>query len=187
MATVHIPDQGKTITDPAAIKDYLSQIGVGYDVWKPAFALADSASSDEILRAFAREIDLLKQQGGYVTADVVDLHPTTPNLESMLARFRMEHFHDEDEVRFIVQGRGVFHLHPRGGPVVALEVEAGDLARVPRGIWHWFDLCNERRIRVIRLFQDPAGWTPHYTNSGVDKGYQPLCLGTSYIPFQNPV
>lgn len=186
MATLHIPDQGKTITGYAAIKDYLQAIDIGYEVWKPAFTLPDAAPSAEILRAYSREIELLKQQGGYVTADVIDLYPTTPNLETMLARFRKEHFHDEDEVRFIVEGRGVFHLHPRSGPVVGLEVEAGDLARVPRGTWHWFDLCGDRRIRAIRLFQDPAGWTPHYTDSGIDAGYQPLCLGPSYIPAASP-
>ena len=54
---------------------------------------------------------------------------------------------------------------------------AGDLIRVPRGTHHWFDLCAEKRIRAIRLFQDPSGWTPHYTESGVDRGFQPLCFG----------
>jgi 1,2-dihydroxy-3-keto-5-methylthiopentene dioxygenase len=74
-------------------------------------------------------------------------------------------------------------VHPRDdAPVIAIEVEAGDLIRVPRGTWHWFDLCGDRDIRAIRLFQDKSGWTPHYTNSGADKGYQPLCLGPTYIP-----
>lgn len=186
MATLHIPDEKRTITGYLPIKQYLAGIGIDYEVWKPAVTLPSTASGPEILAAFAHEIDLLKQQGGYVTADVIDLHPDTPNLEGMLARFRKEHFHDEDEVRFIVAGRGVFHLRPRSGPVVALEVEAGDLARVPTGTWHWFDLCGERRIRAIRLFQDPAGWTPHYTQSGVDSGYQPLCLGPSDLPAKSP-
>ena len=100
----------------------------------------------------------------------------------MLAKFSTEHWHDEDEVRFIVRGRGLFHIHPRQGPVIAIEVEAGDLIRVPRGTWHWFDLCGDRDIRAIRLFQDKSGWTPNYTNSGTDKGFQPLCMGPTYIP-----
>ena len=68
--------------------------------------------------------------------------------------------------------------------MIAIEVEAGDLIRVPRGTWHWFDLCADRDIRAIRLFQDKAGWTPHYTNSGADRGYQPLCMGPTYIPLR---
>ena len=64
----------------------------------------------------------------------------------------------------------------------AIEVEAGDLIRVPRGTHHWFDLCGDRRIRAIRLFQDASGWTPHYTQSGVDAGFQPLCFGPAYLP-----
>jgi 1,2-dihydroxy-3-keto-5-methylthiopentene dioxygenase len=127
-------------------------------------------------------IEKLKQQGGYVTADLIDVNPKTPNLDAMLAKFSKEHWHDEDEVRYIVEGRGLFHIHPPGKPVVAIEVEAGDLIRVPRGTHHWFDLCGDRRIRAIRLFQDTAGWTPHYTGTGVDAGFQPVCLGAQYIP-----
>jgi enolase-phosphatase E1 len=55
------------------------------------------------------------------------------------------------------------------------------LIRVPRGTRHWFDLCAERRIRAIRLFQDPSGWTPHYTGTGTDQRYQPVCLGPAYL------
>src|SRR4051812_37876352 len=130
MATIYIPDQAKTITGYLPVQEYLAALHIGYQVWKPAFQLGSTATSAEILTAFAREIELLKQQGGYVTADVIDIHPGTPNLQTMLNRFRQEHWHDEDEVRFIVEGHGVFHLHPQGGPVVALTVEAGDLARV---------------------------------------------------------
>ena len=50
----------------------------------------------------------MKRRGGYVTADVIDVNAATPNLEAMLARFDKEHTHDEDEVRFILAGRGIF-------------------------------------------------------------------------------
>jgi 1,2-dihydroxy-3-keto-5-methylthiopentene dioxygenase len=64
---------------------------------------------------------------------------------------------------------------------MAVEVGPGDLLKVPRGTHHWFDLCSERRIRAIRLFQDMSGWAPHYTNSGVDSNYQPLCMGPQQL------
>ncbi len=182
MATVRIPDENRHLTDPQAIRDYLASIGIHYERWEPAHPVAPNAPAAEILAAYSAEIEKLKTRGGYVTADVIDVHPQTPGLEAMLNKFNSEHWHDEDEVRFIIEGRGLFHIHPRQSPVVAIEVEAGDLIRVPRGTWHWFDLCPDRRIRAIRLFQNSAGWTPHYTQSGVDKNYQPVCLGPAYFP-----
>jgi 1,2-dihydroxy-3-keto-5-methylthiopentene dioxygenase len=181
MAVVRIPEESRTLTEPGEVRAYLASLAIDYERWTPEHPLADDASAEEVLRAYEAEIGRLKASGGYVTADVIDVKPDTPGLEAMLAKFSREHWHDEDEVRFIIEGSGVFHLHPRSGPVCAIEVAAGDLIRVPRGTWHWFDLCAERRIRAIRLFQDPAGWAPRYTESGVDRGFQPVCLGPSQI------
>jgi 1,2-dihydroxy-3-keto-5-methylthiopentene dioxygenase len=184
MAIVTIPDENRTIQDKNEIADYLATIDIDYERWEPKQEIAAGASADDILAAYAAEIETLKARGGYVTADVIDVNPGTPGLEAMLAKFNREHWHDEDEVRFIIQGRGLFHIHPRKAPVVGIEVESGDLIRVPRGTWHWFNLCGDRQIRAIRLFQDAAGWTPNYTETGVDASYQPMCLGASYFPAQ---
>jgi 1,2-dihydroxy-3-keto-5-methylthiopentene dioxygenase len=184
MAIVTIPDENRTIKDHKAIAEYLGAIGIDYQRWEPRHQIVERASPEEILDAYAEEIEVLKARGGYVTADVIDVNSETPGLEAMLAKFNREHWHDEDEVRFIIEGSGLFHIHPRNAPVVGIEVQSGDLIRVPRGTWHWFNLCGDRRIRAIRLFQDAAGWAPNYTESGKDTGYQPMCLGASYIPAQ---
>jgi 1,2-dihydroxy-3-keto-5-methylthiopentene dioxygenase len=143
-----------------------------------------NASAEQILNAYAGQINQLKSRGSYVTADVIDVNRDTPGLDAMLAKFNIEHRHDEDEVRYIIDGKGLFHIHPHHGPVVAVEVEAGDLIRVPRGTLHWFNLCGDRRIRAIRLFQNVSGWTPHYTHSAIDRKYEPVCWGPWYIPPQ---
>src|SRR5262245_22722840 len=187
MAIITIPDKDETLRDQGDVTAYLAGIGIDYERWNPSHTVAADAPAEEILGAYSKEIDNLKARGGYVTADVIDVNPQTPGLEAMLAKFNREHWHDEDEVRFIIEGRGLFHIHPREGAVLAIEVEAGDLIRVPRGTWHWFNLCSDRRIRAIRLFQDPSGWTPNYTDSGVDASYQPACLGASYIPAQTGI
>jgi len=181
MASVRIPEENRTIRDVAALTSYLASRGIEYER-TDSVRVARDAPADELLAAYKTKIDELKARGGYVTADVIDVHATTPNLDAMLNKFNAEHWHDEDEIRFIVEGRGLFHIHPADGPVFAIEVEAGDLIRVPKGTLHWFDLCGDRRIRAIRLFQDPSGWTPHYTASGVDKGFQPVCFGPAYFP-----
>ena len=182
MAVVRFPDEGRTVTGEAAVRETLGRVGIEYERWQPSHPVPAGAPAEAVLAAYAAEIDRLKAEGGYVTADVIDVSPQTPNLDAMLAKFRKEHWHDEDEVRFILRGRGVFHIHPKDAPVMAIEVGPGDLIRVPRGTHHWFDLCSERDIRAIRLFQDVSGWTPRYTDTGVDARYEPVCLGPSYIP-----
>ena len=184
MAVVRIPEENRSLHEPDQVRDFLSGIGIDYERWQTPGELPADASAEQILRAYSHQIDQLKARGGYVAADVIDVCPETPGLDAMLARFHTEHWHDEDEVRYIIAGRGLFHVHPQKGPVVAIEVEAGDLIRVPRGTHHWFDLCGEKRIRAIRLFQDVSGWTPHYTESAVDRNYEPVCLGPRYIPPQ---
>jgi 1,2-dihydroxy-3-keto-5-methylthiopentene dioxygenase len=177
MAIVKIPEEGRTLSQPDEVRHCLADAGITFERWQATRDVAPDAPAADILAAYGPEIERLRAQGGYVTADVIDVKPSTPNLDAMLAKFSREHWHDEDEVRFIIAGRGVFHIHPREAPVMAIEVVAGDLLRVPRGTWHWFDLCAEREIRAIRLFQDPSGWTPRYTESGVDKDFQPVCMG----------
>jgi 1,2-dihydroxy-3-keto-5-methylthiopentene dioxygenase len=179
MALVKIPSEDRTIGDEHAVREYLGAHGIDYERVRPAAAA--TVSADALLAAYSTEIEQLKARGGYRTADVIDVTPATPGLDAMLSRFNSEHWHDEDEVRLIVDGRGLFHINPVHGPVFVIEVQAGDLIRVPRGTRHWFDLCGERRIRAIRLFQDPSGWTPHYTSTGIDREFQPVCFGPAYI------
>jgi 1,2-dihydroxy-3-keto-5-methylthiopentene dioxygenase len=182
MATVTIAGENKTVHTDQEITALLASHGIDYERWNPTHPVADDAPAEEILNAYASEIDELKQRGSYVTADVIDVGPNTSGLDEMLAKFNREHWHDEDEVRFIIAGHGLFHIHTTARPVLAIEVEAGDLIRVPRGTLHWFNLCADRRIRAIRLFQEKSGWTPNYTDSRVDEQYLPVCFGFSHLP-----
>jgi 1,2-dihydroxy-3-keto-5-methylthiopentene dioxygenase len=181
MARVTILNEDKTLTTTEEISAGLAAHGIDYEHWTPSHPVTDSAPPEEILQAYAGEIEDLKTRGGYVTADVMDVNPATPGLDEMLAKFTREHWHDEDEVRFIIAGHGLFHIHATTGAVLAIEVEAGDLIRVPKGTLHWFNLCADRRIRAIRLFQDTAGWTPHYTESHVDENFLPVCFSAAHL------
>ena len=181
MAIVYIPSKNSRLTDIGEIANYLAGIGIDYERWENVKQVPADATDQEILDSYSAEIESLKKKGGYVTADVINVIPTTPGLDEMLAKFNREHWHDEDEVRFIVKGHGLFHIVPEGGDVVSIEMAAGDMIRVPRGTRHWFNLCGDRTVRAIRLFQDTSGWTPHYTDSGIDAGYEPVCFGASYI------
>lgn len=187
MARIRIQDENREITETGEINAFLKPFGIWYEKWDVEGRLGLDATNDEILATYAPEIERLKKAGGFVTADVINVSPATPGLDGMLAKFSKEHTHSEDEVRFTVKGSGVFHIHPDNGPVFAIQVESGDLINVPMGTRHWFDLCNDRTIRCIRLFQDTTGWAPHYVDSGVHERYTALCLGPNYLPADKSV
>lgn len=193
MARIHIPDQDRDITDVEEMDEFLKPYGIIYETWDVAGRIGSEASNEEILAAYAPEIERLKAQHGFVTADVINVNPETPGLDEMLSKFDKEHLHTEDEVRFTVKGSGVFHINPDGeDPVFSITVEAGDLISVPNGTHHWFNLCSDKTIRCIRLFEDISGWTPHYMEEATHEGYAPLCMGPSYLEgdkggFESPV
>ena len=84
----------------------------------------------------------------------------------MRRKFLDEHFHKEDEVRFFVDGSGLFTLHV-DGKVYEVLCKKGDLISVPDGTTHWFDMGPEPRFVAIRFFTDPEGWVGHFTGSDI--------------------
>ena len=186
MAILSLVDEGRVINDAQQIRDYLAQAGIQNEKWDLILGLDENASSEDILAGYSERIERVKTEGGYIKVDVVNVNPSTPGLDAMLAKFNTEHWHDEDEVRFTVHGRGIYHVHPISGPILKLEVQPGDMIRVPRGTLHWFDLCGEREIKAVRFFQDPAGWQPFYTGSSLEKQYEPVCFGRTYFPHDEP-
>lgn len=181
MARVHIPVENRDLLDVQEVTSFLGQYGIIYENWDVAGRVGADATDDEILAAYQPEIERLMQEHGFVTADVINVNPSTPGLDEMLAKFDKEHLHTEDEVRFTVEGSGVFHINPQSKPVFSITVESGDLISVPKGTHHWFNLCSDKTIRCIRLFEDKSGWTPHYMDDPVHEQYAPLCMGPSYL------
>ncbi len=169
MATLTFRDSKRRITDRAEVEKAMKSIGVIYEVWGTERLPKDlssrnlsDAEKQALLKAFDPEIQKLYKTRGYKTADVVTLYPDTPNLDVMLAKFDKKHIHTDDEVRFIVQGRGVFTLFPENGEAIDAELAPGDFITVPGNYKHLFTLCDDRQITAIRIFLDPAGWVAHY-------------------------
>lgn len=186
MATVSVPVENREITDVQEIGKFLEPFGIWYENWEVEGRIGKGASDQEILDAYDPEIQRLKDRGGFVTADVINVNPETPALDQMLAKFDKEHTHSEDEIRFTVKGNGVFHINPENGPVFSVTVSSGDMINVPAGTKHWFNLCGDREIRCIRLFEDMTGWTPHYIDQGVHENYSPVCWGPSFVDSAPP-
>ncbi|MEM7436586.1 MAG: cupin domain-containing protein [Myxococcota bacterium] len=112
--------------------------------------------------AYQPSLDRLKADEGYITQDVIELRPDTPGLDELCAKFDAEHWHEEDEVRFILEGAGVFDIRSRDDRWMRVIIEPGDLIVVPAERHHRFELTEARTMRCVRLFQDESGWVPHY-------------------------
>ncbi len=131
----------------------------------PAFLNADGIPyefADPRPEAYQHVLDRYRDQRGYVTQDEVALAPTTPGLDALCDKFKGEHFHDDDEVRFVLEGKGIFDIRSQDDRWMRVEVGPGDLIIVPAGRFHRFYLTDERQIRCVRLFKDPAGWAAKY-------------------------
>lgn len=113
-------------------------------------------------QAYRAPVDEVKSARGYVDEDIIELTPTTPNLDAICAKFVDEHHHDDDEVRFVLEGEGIFDIRSLDDRWMRVLVEQGDLIAVPAGRHHRFLLTDQKQIRCVRLFKDKTGWTPHY-------------------------
>ena len=114
------------------------------------------------LSDFQRALDAKAAAGGYVTQDIVEITPQTQNLEAILAKFDKEHLHTDDEVRFVLAGRGIFDIRSRDDRWMRVEVYPADYVCVPANRHHRFFVMDDKHIRCVRLFKDSSGWTPLY-------------------------
>lgn len=172
MAILSVPNSGLELRDPAAIRSFLNNLGVYFDQWHCAIEFSDDATQEEILAAYANDLDPFMQQGGYHTADVISIHAGTPNYDAIRAKFLAEHIHTEDEIRFFVDGQGLFWFNIEGHEIFNVLCERGDLISVPMGTKHWFDAgAANPFVKAIRIFTDMSGWTPHYTEAGTEQAF----------------
>jgi cupin superfamily acireductone dioxygenase involved in methionine salvage len=59
MAIVKIIDENRTVTDRQPVAEYLMTCGVRYECWTPAHPVEADSPAEEILKAYASEIESL--------------------------------------------------------------------------------------------------------------------------------
>ena len=165
-----VSDDGRgaaeTLAAHDAIAARLDDIGVQFERWEANRPLAADAAQDAVLDAYRGDIDRLNARFGFQSVDVVSLHPDHPDRAAFRQKFLAEHTHDDFEVRFFVDGRGLFYLHVDGRVYMVL-CERGDLISVPAGTTHWFDMGERPDFKCIRFFTRPDGWVGNFTGSDI--------------------
>jgi 1,2-dihydroxy-3-keto-5-methylthiopentene dioxygenase len=171
MSTLQIYDEAGQTLEPAtndfsSISAQLAEQGVQFEHWQASATLAADADQDTVLEAYRSNIDALNKTYGFQSVDVVALRPNNPQKVEFRQKFLSEHTHADFEVRFFVDGDGLFYLHI-GDRVYLVLCEKGDLISVPANITHWFDMGKNPDFKCVRLFTTNEGWLAEFTGSDI--------------------
>lgn len=174
MAEVRIVETNEWIRGDADVSAYLEKQGIIYEKWDISRLQGDLKDDykvtpelqQAILDVFKEEISALSAKRGYKSQDIVVISDQTPNLDDLLEKFKAEHHHTEDEVRFIVDGEAIFTIKGHDdGQWFDTYLYAGDLISVPANTRHWFTLTDLRKVKAIRIFESKDGWVAVYDES----------------------
>ena len=164
--------------DASEIAQELAKVGIRFEQWQAGQDVKAGDSSEQVLAAYKADIDKLVAEEGYQTVDVISLDATdNPEVQAKVPELRQkflsEHRHSEDEVRFFVDGQGLFSLH-LNDKVYEVLCQKGDLISVPANTPHWFDMGPKPRFVAIRFFNNPEGWVANYTGSAIAESFSRL-------------
>jgi 1,2-dihydroxy-3-keto-5-methylthiopentene dioxygenase len=170
-------ENGTIITELAEISQELAPLKIQLNHWSVgdspkihqllAKASLTDPEKEEVLQLLEHYFHQLKQDADYESRDLIVLNPELPNLDILLSKFNRCHFHKDDEVRYIVDGEGVFGFVRPDGSQVELTVNPEEYINVPSGTEHWFYLTEKKRIKAVRYFTNTEGWTPEYTETKI--------------------
>jgi 1,2-dihydroxy-3-keto-5-methylthiopentene dioxygenase len=155
------------------ICEQLNTVGVRFEQWQSRDDIAAGDSQEAVLRAYDSDVKRLIAEQGYQCVDVISIASDHPQKDALRLKFLDEHNHSEDEVRFFVQGQGLFALHI-GDKVFEIICKKGDLLSVPANTSHWFDLGSQPNLVAIRFFNNPDGWVANYTANTIASRYSRL-------------
>ncbi|RRZ92144.1 acireductone dioxygenase [Erwinia sp. 198] len=160
-------------TDAEAIRQKLSSKNVRFERWQADRDLGMDPQPEAVINAYQHAIDRLVAEKGYQSWDVISMRADNPQKETLREKFLSEHTHGEDEVRFFVEGAGLFCLH-LDGHIYQILCEKNDLISVPAGTPHWFDMGSSPHFTAIRIFDNQEGWIANFTGDRIADAYPRL-------------
>ncbi|MEG3110266.1 MULTISPECIES: acireductone dioxygenase [Pantoea] len=160
-------------TDAEAIRERLNAKGVRFERWEADRELGENPDAEKVINAYQHAIDRLVAEKGYQSWDVISMRADNPQKSVLREKFLSEHTHGEDEVRFFVEGAGLFCLH-LDGQILQILCEKNDLISVPAGTPHWFDMGSSPNFTAIRIFDNQEGWVANFTGDKIADAYPRL-------------
>jgi 1,2-dihydroxy-3-keto-5-methylthiopentene dioxygenase len=176
MAIVKIynnPSDFVLLEDLTEIQESLKEINIDIAKWHTLSQLAPDASQEQVLQHYQKEVLDIKDKHGFKGVDVIVMHPNMPvdKITELRNKFLSEHIHSDDEVRYFVEGQGLFCIHGANSKIYLILCQQGDFIAVPAGIKHWFDMGSKPNFKCIRFFGDERGWIAEYTGDDIARKY----------------
>ncbi|KAI9786914.1 MAG: 1,2-dihydroxy-3-keto-5-methylthiopentene dioxygenase [Geoglossum umbratile] len=108
------------------------------------------------------QVDALAVERGYKNRDEITVSPGKMGdvYEEKVKMFFNEHLHEDEEIRYILDGWGFFDVRGVDDDWVRIRVEKDDLIILPAGIYHRFTTDHNNYIKAMRLFKEEPRWTP---------------------------
>jgi 1,2-dihydroxy-3-keto-5-methylthiopentene dioxygenase len=157
-------------SDQREITFLLNAIGVRFEQWEATEPLTPFSSGEEIQTAYGKDIERLREENGFQSVDVLRMCPNHFKKGELRQKFLNEHTHDEPEIRFFVEGSGLFFLHV-DGYIYSVLCEQGDLISIPENYRHWFDMGTDPFFTAIRFFTKTEGWIAHFTGDPISQEF----------------
>ncbi|KAF9505960.1 hypothetical protein BS47DRAFT_480163 [Hydnum rufescens UP504] len=124
------------------------------------------------IQGWEPKIDAIAAERAYKNRDLINV--TKEGLgelyESKIKSFFEEHLHEDEEIRYILDGSGYFDVRDfQTDSWIRIGVVPGDLLVLPAGIYHRFTLDHTNAIKALRLFQDEPKWIPYNRSPETDR------------------
>ncbi|KAJ5715149.1 uncharacterized protein N7483_012330 [Penicillium malachiteum] len=115
-------------------------------------------------------VDKIALERGYKNRDSVCVSPQTMGdvYEEKVKMFFAEHLHEDEEIRYILDGEGYFDVRGQEDEWIRICLKKDDMIILPAGIYHRFTTNEQNYVKAMRLFQDEPKWTPLNRGAEVD-------------------
>ena len=119
----------------------------------------------QIIELHNSVFEFLQQENGYMWADLLNLHPGSPNFQNLIATYNRYHHHTAPEALYLLAGEMIFGFVKPDGQQIQLLIQSQNYIHIPAGVEHWCSPTALLHLKAVRYFTTAEGWVPNYTET----------------------